>query len=242
MEIEDMGKMVGILRGFLKLPHFAEAVHERFSRLPGAIREMSANGLGYVYVPARCPSPVLLVAHADVFGDSEYLPKLHEDDDIISNPGDVLGADDRAGCALIWALRNLGHGILITDCEEIGCLGAMDIMENHPELREELQSRYQFMVEFDRQGHDEYKCYNVGTDAFRQYVESVTGFHEPNRFSRTDIAVLARDICGVNLACGYYNPHTPNEFIVKNDWLGTLQIAEKWLSASDLPRFQQEAV
>ena len=95
------------------------------------------------------------------------------------------------------------------------------------------------MVEFDRQGRDEYKCYNVGTDAFRNYVETTTGFREPDRRSRTDIAVLAQDICGVNLSCGYALPHTACEYIVKEDWLNTLNIAEKWLAAKDLPRFER---
>ena len=228
-----------ILKDYLALPHSAHAVHERFSRLPEAVCGMDSEGFGYVYVPSRRTSPVLMVAHADVVGDEEHIPELLENDDIITNSGHILGADDRAGCAIIWALKHLGHGILITDGEEIGCLGAENIMENFPELREELQCRYQFMVEFDRKGSDEYKCYDVGSKSFRSYVETTTGFHEPDRRSRTDIVVLARDICGVNLSCGYMLPHTDSEYIVKANWLNTLHIAEKWLSAPDLPRFER---
>ena len=131
-----------ILRWFLNLPHRSGAVHDIFANLPRAVRETAPCGLGFVYIPASRPSPVLLVAHADVVGDAEHLPKLREDDSTISNPGHILGADDRAGCAIAWAMRNLGHGILITDGEETGCLGAEDIMENHKELREELQRKY----------------------------------------------------------------------------------------------------
>ena len=238
MEINNKNTYIDILRYFLDLPHSAAAVLETFSRLPQAVRETSPDGLGFVFVPARRPAPVLLVAHADVAGDSEHCPTLYEDEHIISNQGHVLGADDRAGCAIIWALRDLGHGILITDGEEEGCLGADDIMVNHTDLRDELQANYQFMVEFDRKNRDEYKCYNVGTAAFRRYIETVTGFHEPDRKSCTDIAVLAKDICGVNLSCGYRNPHTPCEYIVKDDWLNTLRIAQQWLSSNNLPRFE----
>lgn len=238
MESKKQEEMLKVLKDFLALPHSSDAVLDRFTDLPGAGRWTGAGGLDYVYVPPSRPSPVLLVAHADVVDDAETLPELREDEEIISNPGHILGADDRAGCAIIWALRHLGHGILITDGEEYGCCGAWDIMDYHPELREELQNRYQFMVEFDRQGRDEYKCYTVGTDVFRQYIESFTGFHEPDRRSRTDIAVLARDICGVNLSCGYRMQHSPLEYIVKNDWLNTLQIAGEWLSIPVLPRFE----
>ena len=226
-----------VLREFLELPHNALAVNDKFSRMTGAVCSMDEWGIGYVYIPSTRPSPVLMVAHADVVGDEECPVRLWEDENIIRNPGHILGADDRAGCAIIWALRYLGHGILITSVEEIGCLGAIDIMEKHPEVCEEIQSRYQFMVEFDRKGYDEYKCYNVGTESFRRYIEETTGFHEPDRRSRSDIAILARDICGVNLSCGYMRQHTCHEYIVKEDWLNTLRIAEKWLSAPELPRF-----
>ena len=238
MEKKKSNNALEILRDFLNLPHSADVVLDRFSRLPRAIRETSPDGLGFVFIPASRPAPVLLIAHADIADDSRCLPKLFEDDEIICNPGDLLGADDRAGCAMLWALRSLGHGILITDGEEMGCLGAKDIMVNHPELYEELQN-YQFMVEFDRKNRNEYKCYDVGSDDFRHYIETVTGFQEPSRKSKTDITILSRDICGVNLSCGYRKPHTPCEYIVKNDWLNTFQIASLWLSSKNLPRFER---
>lgn len=241
-ETRTRARRLDVLKKFLGLSHAAYAVHDVFSRLPGAIRQTGEDGIGFVYVPSRRPSPVLMVAHADVIGGDECQVRLSEDDWTIRNPGRVLGADDRAGCAIIWALRDIGHGILITDGEECGCLGAEDIMVRQPEFHDELQHHYQFMVEFDRKGGGEYKCYNVGTEAFRGYIEAMTGFHEPDRRSRTDITILARDICGVNLSCGYMKQHTNNEYIVKRDWLDTLHVDEKWLSAKDLPRFEQKAL
>jgi len=238
MTMQKRDKDLKVLKDFLRMPHSADVVLDKFSSLPGAVVQPSVDGLGHVYVPSTRPSPVLLVAHADVVNNSGRLPVLHDDGECISNPGDILGADDRAGCAIIWILRSLGHGILITDGEEDGCRAAWDIMDNHPDIWEELQSRYQFMVEFDRKGRDDYKCYDVGTDEFRGYVELTTGFHEPDHKSRTDISILAYDICGVNLSCGYMLPHKNGEYIVKDDWLNTLHIAEKWLSAPELPRFE----
>lgn len=60
----------------------------------------------------------------------------------IWNAVGILGADDRAGCAIIWLLRNLGHGILITDDEEQGSLSVEEMARTNPELLEELNSRY----------------------------------------------------------------------------------------------------
>ena len=97
MKKKKQEDVLNILRDFLALPHSSNAVFDRFSELPGAIRETDEDGLGHVYVPSTRPSPVLLVAHADVFIGEENSPELFEDDKIICNPGHILGADDRAG-------------------------------------------------------------------------------------------------------------------------------------------------
>ncbi len=121
----------------------------------------------------------------------------------IWNAAGILGADDRAGCAIIWLLRGLGHGILITHGEEKGSLSVEEMARTTPELLAELNSRYQFMVQIDRRNRADFKCYDVGTDEFRSYVAEMTGFQEPDQRSSTDIRHLAQDICGVNLSCGY---------------------------------------
>ncbi len=155
----------------------------------------------------------------------------------IWNAVGIIGADDRAGCAIIWLLRGLGHGILITHGEEKGSLSVEEMARTTPELLAELNSRYQFMVQIDRKSRTDFKCYNVGTDEFRSYVAKMTGFQEPDRNSSTDIRHLAKNIYGVNLSCGYQNEHHAEELIVKDDWLYDLEVIEKWLSRPDLPRF-----
>jgi hypothetical protein len=35
-----------------------------------------------------------------------------------------LGADDRAGLAILWLLRDLGHSLMVTDLEEHGRMGS----------------------------------------------------------------------------------------------------------------------
>ncbi len=225
------------LRVFLNLDHCASAVLEKFAALPGAVSRMEGDGKDYVYIPSTRETPVLLVAHADVVEDDGDLPELQEDETSIWNAAGILGADDRAGCAIIWLLRELGHGILITDGEERGSRSAKKIKETEPELFAELNSRYQFMVQIDRKSRTDFKCYNVGTDEFRSYVAKMTGFQDAGQKSSTDIRHLAKNICGVNLSCGYRHEHTLDEIIVKDDWLYDLEVIEKWLSRPDLPRF-----
>ena len=45
--------------------------------------------------------------------------------------------------------------------------------------------------------------------------------------SFTDISVLmpASGLCGVNLSCGYYNPHTTQEYVKYGEMLNTINVA-----------------
>ena len=93
------------------------------------------------------------------------------------------------------------------------------------------------MIQIDRCNAADFKCYNVGTDGFRSYVREKTHFTEPDRNRSTDIVHLCRDICGVNLSCGYYREHTDEEYLVKEVWRNTLEILRSWLSEKDIPGF-----
>lgn len=226
-----------VLRDFLALPHRADAVLERFAALPRAIRKTCGPGEGFVYLPGSRENAVLLVAHADTVGSETLEVDLAEDEKTIRNRYGILGADDRAGCAMLWLLRNTGHGLLVTDGEECGSVGSKFLIREFPHLFDEINSRYQFMIQIDRCNPADFKCYNVGTDGFRSYVREKTHFTEPDRNRSTDIVHLCRDICGVNLSCGYSREHTDEEYLVKEEWRNTLEILRSWLSEKDLPGF-----
>lgn len=226
-----------VLRIFLSLPHRAEAVLVFFACLPRAVEARHREKEGFVYVPATRENAVLLVAHADTVGEEDLAVELAEDDRIIRNRRGILGADDRAGCAMLWLLRNTGHGLLATDGEEYGSIGSRYLKEAFPDRFDEINSRYRFMIQIDRCGSADFKCYNAGTPEFRRYVQEKTRFAEPDRMRSTDIVHLCRDICGVNLSCGYYCEHTESEYLVKAEWRNTLALLRTWLSEADLPKF-----
>jgi hypothetical protein len=92
------------------------------------------------------------------------------------------------------------------------------------------------MVQFDRQGSTDFKCYNVGTPEFRKFISKETSFIEPDLYSFTDITILCDSVCGVNLSVGYYNEHTSQETINYKEWLNTLNTTKTLLSKS-LPKF-----
>lgn len=226
-----------VLREYLACPHNGESVLEKFAVLPGAVRKTGGKKEGFVYIPGTRDKSVLLIAHADTVADENTIIDLEENETLIRNRNGVLGADDRAGCAMLRLLRETGHGLLVTDGEEGGSFGAKFMERECREIFDEINSRYQFMIQIDRCGYSDFKCYNVGTEEFRAYAAAETGRSEPDRERSTDIVYLCRRICGVNLSCGYYKEHSAEEYIVKEEWLQTLQLLRKWLAKTDLPEF-----
>ena len=216
----------------------------RFAKLTGAQR----CGVGleqFVYIPGSRRDRVVLVAHADTVWDearSKAGPVassvLCTDGVLCSGSTDVgIGVDDRAGCAMLWCLRNLGHSLLVTNGEECGLLGSKWLMRNNKDVAEELNVSHQFMVQLDRENAQEYKCYDVGSEQFRAYVEENTGYREPDRTRSTDIVELCQKITGVNLSIGYYDPHKKSASLKIQEWQATLDICRKWLGQMDLPKF-----
>ena len=247
---------IDTLMAFLGAPlESADAVLDQFASLPGAIRRGEGT-TQFVFVPGHRQNKVLLAAHADTVWDEHYnssrssphnsspQQKLINQGGIIRNENGGLGADDRAGCALVWLLRDMGHSILITHGEEQGRQGSSWLMDEHEDIADDINLRHQFAIQLDRRNGKDFKCYEVGTDAFRSYIRKTTGYSEPDRNSFTDIVTLCRTICGVNLSVGYRNEHTADEYLVIDEWQHTLNLCRQWLSADVLPQFllEEEAV
>lgn len=231
---------------FLEMPiNSSDAVFDKFADLPNAIlRGISPNR--FLYIKGTRENKVLLVAHADTVWDSkatrrECVNKLEINDNVISsaNPASGIGCDDRGGCAMLWLLKDSGHSLLITDGEEQGMLGSYFLMHENKDIASEINSIHQFMIQIDRCNSTDFKCYDVGTDEFRKYVEERTNYTEPDRDSCTDIKTLCKNICGVNLSTGYYEEHTASEYININEWQNTLNLLRDWLKEETLPKFKR---
>ena len=137
---------------------------------------------------------------------------------------------------MLWALRESGHSLLVTDGEEHGQIGAHFLRDEHPEVFAELQT-HAFMVQLDRRGASDYKCYELPvTPEFLAYVEAEAGYVRAEGKGRTDIQVLCGDVCGVNLSVGYYDEHKPEERVCLAEWQHTLDVVRAML-AKPLRRF-----
>ena len=252
----------GILKEFLRFPLTETgAVFERFLQLPGA----AIHGSGrerVLYVEGARPIEAgrcLLVAHADTVWDDYWGGatnttnaataggQLVETNGIIrsADPARGLGADDRAGLAILWLLRDLGHSLMVTDLEEQGRLGSTYLRNHEPEVLSKINRDHAFAIQFDRRNSRDYKCYDVGSEEFRSYLCDRTGYAEPDRRSFTDICTLCdprgggERMCGVNLSIGYYDEHSEDEHLVVAEWLHTLHLARHWLSQPAIPCFHR---
>ena len=248
-----------VLLEFLSYPLTGtDEIFERFQKMPGAQIYGSGRRRALYIEGKRHPASgrVLLVAHADTawdetFGDVAALPLVRRPPRVeggvvrSADPEHGIGADDRAGLAILWLLRHSGHSILIPDLEEQGCLGSRDLRENQSALLRRINRDHAFAIQFDRCGGRDFKCYDVGTHGFRAYLKRVTGYTEPDRRSSTDIRVLCDPtdgrlrMCGVNLSVGYYDEHTAEERLVLDEWFHTLNLARAWLAGARLPSFHR---
>ena len=211
---------------------YPDEVFDKFINLEDARYYTHYDVPDAVYVPGKRKDRVLLVAHADtVFSVPGKHEVILDGDTYRSGSIDYgIGADDRAGCAILWLLKDLGHSLLVTNDEEIGSLGAADIRDNHRELFEELNG-HQYILEFDRRNARDYKVYNIPvTDEFKSFIEDSTGYTEADKHSSTDITKLCGKICGANLSVGYYNEHYGKECLVFSEWLNTLNVAREMLA------------
>lgn len=242
---------IELLKQFLEYPIWSsKPVFEKFKTIKDSIfREADEQGKErFLFLNGKKENKVVLIAHADTVFDMCYdgnSPQKHfveiENDYFVGKDEAekriALGADDRAGCAILWALKDSGHSILLTDGEEDGIIGSHWLMEENQDIAS-IINQHQFMIQFDRRNGTDYKCYDVGTDEFRAFIEKKTGYEEPDTSLYTDICALCEDVCGVNFSVGYYSEHHNDESIKISEWLHTLSIARKLL-ASDLPKFER---
>lgn len=255
-----------VLREFMNMPITStDAVFNKFSEDEGG-KVYNARFGRFYYKPGTRPDRILLIAHADTVWDGRYKDDpegkkvspgyLAENNKYYysQNESNGIGADDRAGAAMVWLLRNSGNSVLITDCEEVGGIVArgiseqgklsqlnkranglaqmVDIDEELLPIADEIVNGHAFMLQFDMNGTKEFKCYSAGSEPFKGMIEKFTNYKMRPNFSFTDVAFLGKKICGANLSIGYYNEHTSDEYLDKDQWLSCYKVAEKLCSSS----------
>lgn len=139
-----------------------------------------------------------------------------------------IGADDKNG---IWiALRCLKKydalKVAFFAEEETGCRGSSQAdMDFFKDCR--------FVIQPDRRGHEDLITHIGWTDLCSDGFLKATGYqrfgYQETMGAMTDVLALKErglEISCINLSCGYYEPHTANEFTVKADLLNCLRLIE----------------
>ena len=187
------------------------------------------------YLMAEGDYPVMLVAHMDTVG---LYPPTHIFYDPVQfamwSP-ELLGADDRAGIYAIMQIIEDGYrpSILFTTDEELGGLGAYELIKDYPQCPFNLHA----IIELDRQGERDCVFYDCANEAFEKYITKLGFTKDYGTF--TDISIIAPKwgIAAVNLSVGYLYEHTRTELLFTN-WLeATITKVEKMLKAKEVIPF-----
>jgi hypothetical protein len=135
-----------------------------------------------------------------------------------------LGADDKCG---IWIALNFlreydNLKVAFFVGEEIGCKGSS-------KANIEFFSDCRFVLEPDRRGNSDLitsiSWTSLCSDEFLNDIGFKDFGYKETDGLMTDIEALKENklaISCINLSCGYYNPHTDHEFVVKADLLNCL--------------------
>ncbi len=222
-------------------------IFDAFAALPNAVYCKGDSKLKrFVYVPGTRSDRVVLIAHADTVWDDAYLDKpcktlftVDEEHQLIrsAQEGAGIGADDRAGCAMLWKLRFSGHSLLLLDGEEHGHFGALLLQKHYPALLRQL-NRHRYMLQLDLWGANYCMYHKIpNSKAFCAYIESSLSLEALDRKNGTDISYLCTSACGANISVGYLKFHTPAEVLSITAWQNMFQSLQAFLEKPQ-PKFR----
>ena len=229
-----------VLLSFLNYPiSRSDEIFEKFAELPGAVYQKGEKpNERFLFVPGKKKDRVLLIAHTDTVWDNNYkLKDIHSsikivDGTVLSESNSAgIGADDRAGCAALWLLRDSGHSLLLIDGEENSHIGGSYIWHNNKMMK--IFNNHRFVLSFDLSGEGQYLFHHVSNPkSFRKFIEDC-GYKERPVSAGSDIFYICRKAAGVNVSIGYHSPHKPNESISIDSFYKCVNMATGLLDSND---------
>lgn len=184
-------------------------------------------------------SDIGVVAHCDtVFNSPPTRSEIYYDTqkNVIWSP-DGLGADDRVGVFIILKLlqKGLKPNIILTTGEEVGGVGAQEIVKDYPSNSLKLK----FLIQLDRRGSNDCVFYNCGNQDFIKRIENYGFVEKYGTF--TDISFLAPawDVAATNLSVGYIDEHSYQERVFVSDLLCTYEkVCRILVDEKSLPHYR----
>lgn len=166
---------------------------------------------------------IILSAHMDSVNRLEKGRQILEDDGVFASSKGVLGADDRAGIAIIMSvLRNVEKTgfegtikVAFSREEEIGCIGSGKIDKN-------WYKGSDLAIVVDRRGNRD-----IVTGCYSPFCSNEVGYFLEDCSALLNMDWKATEggisdattfsdngVNSVNLSAGYYNEHTDKEYVV----------------------------
>ena len=193
----------------------------------------------FLLVPGEVP--VLLIAHLDTVHRSPVKTICQSEGGTILMSPQGIGGDDRCGVygiCKVYEATEQKPWLLFTCDEEIGGKGAdaFCVSYRNDFLPAELGS-LKMLIELDRKGKNDAVYYGCDNPAFEEYITS-KGFRTSHG-SFSDISIIAPilGVAAVNLSCGYYNAHTPHEYINRRQLKATVRKVVEIVSDAAKPDF-----
>lgn len=213
------------VRNYLKevLPHLADIVKvDDYGNLLAEKKVGSGEG-----------ATIMLSAHMDTVKNVYADRKVLENNGIITSSKGALGADDRAGIAIILeVLRNIDKlsfegtiKVAFSREEEIGCVGSSKI---DPAWYSDVD----LAIVVDRRGNRDIVvgCFDAFcSNEVGKFFEDVSAMQDMNwqavEGGISDALTFSRNgINSVNLSAGYMNEHTEREYLVFDDMCDTVRL------------------
>jgi len=168
----------------------------------------------------------LLSAHTDTVHKVKPT-KLTNINGTITNPNGGLGADDRAGCYIMYLLLLSGvaedYMYILTDEEEIGGVGGYEFVNS--QVFEDIVVTYaSCFIGLDRKGSSDCASYGYDNEALIDILSNVGYLSTYGSF--TDVMTFSQysHIACVNLSIGYYKEHTKDECLVVDEMMNTYNV------------------
>ena len=143
-----------------------------------------------------------------------------------------LGADDKNGIWLCLQCLQKFNEIKVAFFvgEEVGCIGSS-------KANMEFFNDCRFVIQPDRRGNSDVITQigfmDICSDDFIKDITPEKFGYTPTEGMMTDIEQLKEqglNVSCINLSCGYYEPHTDNEYTDKNDLQNSLRFIEYIIS------------
>ena len=202
--------------------------------------ELLTDSYGNIYLTrGEAVNYPLLTAHMDTVHsiEDDYQINYTKTGSIFASTSDGkpqgIGGDDKCGLiTILEILEKTDHPIKIAlfKDEEIGCVGSTNMG-----VYKSFMDNVSYIIGIDRQGNEDVLTgWNDGNTSI-EFLHALP--HDPilkiaSRDTITDSSNVGDlySISNVNIASGYYKPHTKNEYIVLEDLYNTIEYVKLCLS------------